>query len=391
MKYILQNCRFIKELTENQLEFGDILVEDGNIVKIAPHLDDECLKYDLNNKYVVPGFIDLHVHLTLSGEDVLYDNFKPDYYMTMMAYRFAMDSLKAGFTTIRDVGSNVALVNSVRDAINNDLVTGPTILSSGMIISPTENGNEYFAKMYRECDGEQEMIKGVREEIKLGADFIKIMASGAIMNPGGEPGSPVLSDEEVKSVVQTASLKGKYVAAHAHSSEAILQCIKYGVRTIEHASLINEEGISLLLNSNKTYIVPTISAIGGLKASSDASFINEKIAKFTKGFVKSLTNAYQQGLMMGFGSDQGISSTFHGNNADEFIYRKDIIGISNLDLLKQATINSAIIAKLDNELGDISCGKNADLVVLDKNPLDDIAACKNNVVCVYKKGVKING
>ncbi len=345
---------------------------------------------DLNNQFVLPGFIDLHVHLTLSGNDVLYDNFKPDYYMTLMAYKFAVDSLKSGFTTLRDVGSNVALVNSIRDSINDGLLKGPRILSSGMIISPTENGNEYFAKMYRECDGKYEFISGVRQELKAGADFIKVMASGAIMNPGGEPGSPVLEDEELQAIVDTAKLKGKYVAAHAHSADAIKQCIKCGVRTIEHSSLIDDEAIESLKDNEQTYIVPTITAIAGLKASDDASFINEKLQKFGDEFTKSLKNAYLKNTFMGFGTDQGVTETYHGNNADEFIYRKEVLEMKNIDILTQATINSAIIAQIDDIVGTIEVGKDADLVVLDGNPLEDISVCKNNVNQVFKRGVKIN-
>lgn len=159
MSILLKNCKFIGVLTKDQLSQGDLLIENGIIMDVSNEIDEKegIEVVDLNNQFVLPGFIDLHVHLTLSGNDVLYDNFKPDYYMTLMAYKFAVDSLKSGFTTLRDVGSNVALVNSIRDSINDGLLKGPRILSSGMIISPTENGNEYFAKMYRECDGKMSL------------------------------------------------------------------------------------------------------------------------------------------------------------------------------------------------------------------------------------------
>lgn len=394
MSILLKNCQLIDELTQERRTYGDVLIKDGLIIQIADEIiaENDVKTLDLQGKFLVPGFIDLHIHLTLSGNDVLYDNFKSDYYMTMMSYKFTLDTLKAGFTTVRDVGSNMALVNSVRDAINDDLLVGPTIISSGKILSPSENGNEYFAKMYQECDGEYEAISAVRKELKDGADFIKIMASGAIMNPGGEPGSPILSDAEVKAIVDTAAIKNKYVAAHAHSSQAIKQCITYGVRTIEHASLIDEEAIAMLENNETTYIVPTITAFAGMinADTGEASFISEKLNKFMDQFLSCLKNAYQKNVFMGFGTDQGVSAAYHGLNGDEFVYRKEVIGMNDLDILLQATKHSAIIAQIDDKVGTIEVGKVADLVVLDGDPSKDISVCKNNLCNVIKNGVCVN-
>ncbi len=387
---LLKNARFIKELTHNNLECGDVLIDGSTIIKVASKIESDASVIDLDGKYLVPGFIDLHVHLNLSGGDVLYDNFKEKFYMCMESYNFTLKSLFGGFTTIRDVGSNYGMVNGIRDAINQVGMVGPRILSSGRIITPTENGNEYFPQMYNECDGIEGIYQGVRKEIQEGADFIKIMASGAIMNPGGEPGSPIYSDEELKKIVEIAKLKGKYVAAHAHSAQAINQCFECGVRCIEHASLIDDEGIKNAINSDETFLVTTMTAFAGMTSDEEmaegAQHINDKIRKFNDQFMISMQNAYDAGVMMGFGTDQGVTGTFHGENGDEFIYRKEMFSMDNLDILKQATIYSAKIAQIDNVVGLVEVGLEADLVVLESNPLDDIKVCKDGISKVIKAG-----
>ena len=387
---LLKNCRFIDELTEKGLTSGDILIEGGLIGEVDASITPEgfVTTYDMKGGYVLPGFIDLHVHLSSSGGDVLYDNFTEDYYLCMQSYKYALDTMKIGFTTLRDVGSNNRMVNGIRDYIDSGNLPGPRIISSGKIITPSESGNEYFEKMYVECDGPAEVQKGVREEIKKGADFIKIMASGAIMNPGGDPGSPVYSDEEIIKIVETARLKGKYVAAHAHSAQAIKQCFRCGVATIEHASVMDSECIALALASKDTSIVPTVTAFMDLveDTNEDAQFINEKIKSFGEEFKRTLKKAYEAGVVMGFGTDQGVTGSFHGKNYNEFIYRSDVISMKEIDILKQATIYSAAIVGLSHHIGSIHRGKAADLVVLSANPLEDIRACRDNIETVIKNG-----
>ncbi len=386
---VIKNAKFVKELTKGNLEQGDILIKDGKILEVSENIqcDDNDI-IDANGKYVLPGFIDLHVHLNLSGGDVLYDNFKDDYFMCMESYKFALDSLNAGFTTIRDVGSNNSMVNGIRDAINNVGLVGPNIISSGKILSPTENGNQYFVKMYTECDGKETIIKAVREELQKGSDFIKVMASGAVMNPGGNPGSPLYSDEELITMVETAKIKGKYVAAHAHSAEAIKQCFRCGVRTIEHSSMVDEDGIKMALESDTTFLVPTVTAFSGLHSKNEgAEFMNEKSRKYKEKFRDCITNAYKSGVMMGFATDQGITETFHGKNGNEFVYRSEVVGMTNEDILKQATVYSAKIAGIENEVGLVEEGLNADLVILDGNPLENIKVCRDNIHQVIKGGV----
>ena len=386
---VLKNAKFVHELTQGGITAGDVLIQNGKIIKVAPNIEEENAEViDLKEKYLIPGLIDLHVHLNLSGGDVLYDNFKDNFFMCIESYKFSLDILKAGFTTIRDVGSNHAMVNGIRDAVEASGLMAPNIISSGRIISPTENGNKYFPFMYAESDGIEEITKNVRKEIQEGADFIKVMTSGAIMNPGGEPGSNIYSDEELKCIVDTARIKGRYVAAHAHGAESIRQCIRCGVRTIEHSTLIDDEGIEMALQNESVYLVPTMTAVFGLMSNTDegSQFMIEKTNRIREAYKKSLTKVYGAGLKVGFGTDQGITGQYHGDNGNEFTYRKDIIGMSDLDILKQATIYSAKAAQIEDKVGLIKEGMTADFLVLNGNPAENIKVCVNGIDSVIKSG-----
>lgn len=393
---ILQNCTLVPELTQSGLKKADILIEDGVITQVlasgahTPLPGDEAV--DCNGKVVVPGFFDLHVHLCLSSGDVLEDNRKTPAAIALEARRHALASLRAGFTTLRDVGAYFGAAVALRDAINAGLELGPRILASAKIVTPTENGNDYFAEMYTEADGADGFLAACRGEFQAGADFIKIMATGAIMNPGGEPGCPICTDEEIQAAVRAARLKNSYVAAHAHGARGITQCVRCGVRTIEHASLIDEEGIRLLENSTESFMVPTVSAIAAPDAPGDEwpDFLKAKADSFLGSFTRCLKAAYAAGLKMGFATDQGICNLPHGQNGLEFTLRRDLLGMAPLDILLQATRHSAEIIGMGDVAGTIDPGKLADLVVLDRDPVEDIAACQNGICRVYKGGVAVN-
>ena len=222
---LLKNCSVLPELTEEyQGTSCDVLIEGEKIKGIyacgeCPEEAEDVI--DLKGKYLLPGFFDLHVHLTLSGGDTLIDNAKTAVQQALDAAKFARDSLLAGFTTLRDVGSSYNVAVDLRNAINEGKLAGPNIYASGKIVTATEVGNDFFEGLYSEADGEHEIWKAVRREMKSGADFIKIMGTGAVMNPGGEPGQPIYTLEELKAVVDAAAFKDTYVATHCHGTRAI--------------------------------------------------------------------------------------------------------------------------------------------------------------------------
>lgn len=389
---LLKNCAVLKELTE---DFDgtrcDILIDGKRIAGIFPC--GECTQdvdevVNLMDKYVLPGFFDLHVHLSLSGGDTLIDNAKTPVQMAYDEVKFAHDTLKAGFTHIRDVGSYFNTAIELRNAINAGKIQGPTIHAAGRIIITTEAGNEFFKELYREADGPQEMWKAVRAEMQCGADFIKILGTGAVMNPGGEPGQPIFTAEELKAVVEAARFKDTYVATHCHGTRTIKDSIRAGVRTLEHASILDDEAVEMLKGNPNTYVVPTLKIVHGLSDSVPASstFMKAKAQYILDCLRGDMRKAYDAGLILGFGTDTGASPLLHAENGDEFILRKEFWEMSNIDIIKQATINSAIIIGEDKDYGTLKVGKVADLVVVDGDPLRDISVLRHNIDRVYKDG-----
>ena len=388
---ILRNCKLLSDLVEGYDNINaDLVISGGQITEICPcgeHSEMGHDELDIQGKTVLPGFIDMHVHLTLSAGDTLVDSGKSPVQLALDGYKFALDSLRGGFTTLRDVGASSKVVIGIRDRINSGGLVGPNIYASGRIVSPTENGNDFFKGMYLEADSPGEMSGAVRKVMKDGADFIKLMGTGAIMNPGGEPGQSICFEDEFQAIVKAAKFKDTYVAVHCHGTDAIKTAIKAGCRTIEHASLMDDESIELLKQS-ESYIVPTLSAVTGLITNlpESSAHMKPKAEAVLKQTVEGVTKAYNNKLKMGFGTDQGITGLFHGENGLEFELRKNLIQMDNLEIIKQATIYSAEIMGIDHMLGSIKVGKVADLVVIDGDPLSDISVLRNGIHTVIKSG-----
>lgn len=390
---LLKNCSLIPELSGNiKFDKCDIEIVNGRIKSVHESgANDEPFDdaVDMGGATALPGFIDLHVHLGLSAGSVLEDNMRPIRIQVLDAMLYAQQTLKAGFTTIRDAGSGYGVATSLRDEINSGRIVGPNILACGKVLTPTETGNDFFLGLYSEFNGRNEAVAFSRQEFKAGADYIKVMGSGAFMNPGGEPGATIALDEELKALVEIASMKNSYVAVHAHGPSAVRQAIRCKIRTIEHGSMVDEAGIEEL-KAGESFLVPTII---GLFTWDEATKNNpkewEKIEPMLATIEKSMKSAYNAGLKLGFGTDMGVPDCFHGSNGKEFLIRHDLLGMKPLDILLQATKYSAEIAMIDDKVGTIEAGKAADLVFVDGNPLKDIRCVTDSIICIYKDGKRI--
>ena len=251
---ILRNSRLIPELTEGFCNnYGDIIIENGIIQEIKPAKTASGNSViDMDGKTVIPGLIEGHLHLDLSGMDTFEENTLTDAYRTMRALHLAQNNLSKGYTTVRDLGDRNNIVLGLAQAIDEDLVCGPDILASGRIISPTEAGNDFFGDMYYEADSPDEYTKAVRRQYQLGAKWIKIMGTGAVMNPGAVPGQPIIYEKELKAACQAAKYVNLPVAVHCHGTEGIKMCIRNGVRTVEHSTIMDDECIRMYKNSTDT-------------------------------------------------------------------------------------------------------------------------------------------
>lgn len=386
---VLKNARLIPELTEGFDErYGDIIIDDGIIKEIKPANTAESENViDMTGKTVIPGLIEAHLHLDLCGMNTFEENVQPDSYRAMRALRLAQDNLKKGYTTVRDLGDRNNIVLGVAKAVNEGMVMGPDILACGRIISPTEAGNEFFGDMYAEADSVDEYTKAVRRQYQLGADWIKIMGTGAVMNPGATPGNPIIFEEELKAACRAAEYAGIPVAVHCHGTEGVKMCIRSGVRTVEHSSIMDDECIEMYKATDRTFPIPTMSPMINFTEFPEgkpAHYV-KKATMLVEKMIEGLKAAKEAGIKIGWGTDAGVYEGSHGNGICEFRARVNKAGFTPLECLIQATKNNAEILMIDDIVGTIAVGKRANLAAFDGNPDEDIEVL-NRVALVLKAG-----
>jgi imidazolonepropionase-like amidohydrolase len=393
--FVLRNCRLIRALTEGyEEEYGDVLIDGRYIADIrqSGHIfEGGPEEIDLQRKTLIPGLFEMHAHLY----GYIYNPYELQAMnagkITFGAYSFAKAYLEAGYTTVRDCGSSYNCVAAIRDAIDEGIIDGPRLISSGLIITPTEQGNDTFKDLYSEADGPEEIRKACRQELQKGNDFIKLMVSGAFMNVGGDPGIQIAEFEEVKAAVDAAARKGTYVAAHCHGTESIKTAIRAGVRTVEHGTFLDDEVIEMLKGREDCFLVPT-GAIGLYCLDESNPDVPAELLEQSKACAEietsNINKAYRAGLKLGFGSDIDLQA-FLSVSGYEFIARKEYYTFDDLDILMQATKYSAEIAGIGDAVGTVKAGKLADLVVVDGNPDEDIYVMTKPTVHVFRDGKKI--
>lgn len=389
---VLRNARVIPELTPDyDGEIADIVIDGDRIVALtspSTAVGDDIVECD--GCTVIPGLIDAHVHLDLCGKDTFEENSEPDAYRLIRALKLAQDNLRRGYTTIRDVGDRNNIVLHMSKASNEGMVVAPDILASGKILTPTEMGNDFFGTMYEECDSPMEFRKAVRRQYQLGADWIKVMATGAVMNPGGKPGAPIIMEDEMRAICETADYVGLPVSIHCHGVDGTKMAIRCGVRTVEHSSIMDDECIEMYLNSNKTFPIPTLAPMSNFIefAEGKPAHYVEKAKAMRESMIASMKKAYKAGVKLGWGTDAGVYEGSHGDGIYEFRKRVYDAGFAPKDCIIQATKNNAEILMIDDEVGTVEVGKKANLVVINGQPdvtIDDL----ENVELVIKSGNKV--
>ncbi|QEC77608.1 metal-dependent hydrolase family protein [Mucilaginibacter ginsenosidivorax] len=354
---------------------------------------------NLQNKTVMPGLIDCHVHLesqfnknsaiqgfTLTDADVAYQ-----------ASVFAKRTLMAGFTTVRDLGGTGVNI-SLRKAIRQGLVDGPRVITAGRAISASgghmdpSDGFRDDAFSHRPgpdegvADGKDELIKAVRLQFKRGSDVIKIASTGGVLDLSEDGSGAQFSIDEIKAVVETAKDYGLKVACHAHGAEGIRRAILGGVTSIEHGTFMDDEDIKLAKQYG-TWYVPTI--IAGKSVADSARIpgffppvIARKALEIGPQIQQTFTRAYKAGVKIAFGTDAGVYA--HGKNYIEFQYMVEG-GMTPMEAIKSATSSAADLLGMSSKIGSIASGKSADIVAVDGDPLLDIKAMKN-VSFIMKEG-----
>jgi imidazolonepropionase-like amidohydrolase len=382
-----------------------IRIEDGRVASITPWtpgLRGGSRLIDWSAYTVLPGLIDLHTHLVgdLSSAGLAAPISSSAARDALLGAAHARATLLAGFTTVRDVGTYRALVDvALRNAINAGQVVGPRMFVAGAYVTVTNGGGEVTGQpqgmvvpdeMRRGvANNATEVHARVRELLAGGADFIKVIATGAVFTSGTTPSKPEYTEEEIRAAVEEAAKVGTFVAAHAHGAEGIKNAVRAGVRTIEHGSYLDDEGIQLMLKHG-TWLVADIYNGDYTEEVGARDGWSEEILRKNRettdiqrvGFGK----AVRAGVRIGFGTDAGIYP--HGDNARQFAYMVKY-GMTPLGAIRAATIDAAASLGRSQELGSIAPGKFADLIAVQGDPLEDIDRLRR-VAGVIKQGVLIH-
>ncbi|WGF93135.1 metal-dependent hydrolase family protein [Aequorivita marisscotiae] len=387
-----------KELSEKTIIVSGnkiISIETGYLTPKNPK--DRVI--DLKNKTVLPGLIDMHVHI--EGETSRDQYLKPftlnDADVAFNAAEIARRTLLAGFTTVRDLGGsgvNVAL----RNAINSGKSDGPRIYTAEKALATTGGHADPTNGRKKELMGDpgpaqgvvngvEDAAKAVRQRYKNGADWIKITATGGVLSVAKSGKNPQFSEDEIRAIVQTAKDYEMPVAAHAHGDEGMQRAIRAGVKTIEHGTLMSDETMELMKKHN-TYLVPTISA--GRFVSDQAKIENyypaiivPKALEIGPKIQEMFARAYKKEVPIVFGTDAGVFP--HGQNAKEFGYMVEA-GMPEMQAIQSATIIPAQLLNAENEIGQIAPGFLADIIAVEDNPIKSIKSLEN-VVFIMKNGV----
>lgn len=383
------------------LEERTIVIEGSRIVAIERGFTtpkDGDVAIDLKTKTVTPGLIDMHVHI--EGET------SPDRYLKQFtqnaadvafdALTYANKTLMSGVTTVRDLGGsgvNIAL----RNAINKGKVDGPRILTAGKALSIT-GGHGDPTNGYRKdlmgdpgpkegvVNSKEDAKKAVRWRYKNGADWIKITATGGVLSVAKDGMGPHFKEDEIEAIVSAANDLGFSVAAHAHGAEGMKRAVRAGVRTIEHGTFMDDETMDLMIKNN-CYYIPTISAgkyvVG--KANQPGYFppvVAEKAKAVGPQIQATFQKAYEKGVPIGFGTDAAVFP--HGDNWEELKYMNEA-GMPIMEAIQAATSVNAQILEMEDQIGAIKIGLQADIIAIDGDPLEDIDAF-GKVVFVMKGG-----
>lgn len=379
-----------------------VIIEAGKIVAVEKGFvtkkSDDDVEVDLKSKTVMPGLIDMHVHLegetnpnryierfTLNDADAAFNSVE-----------FAKRTLLAGFTTVRDLGGSGVNV-SLRNAINSEKIVGPRVFTAEKALATT-GGHADPTNGYRKdlvgdpgpkegvVNSVEDAKKAVRQRYKNGADLIKITATGGVLSMAKNGQNPQFTVEEIKAITDMAKDYGMHVAAHAHGDEGMQRAILGGVKTIEHGTYMSEETMELMKEHN-AYLVPTITA--GREVADKAKIPNyypevvvPKALAIGPKIQGTFGLAYKKGVPIAFGTDAGVFE--HGINGKEFGYMVEA-GMPAIEAILSATITNAKILEIDDKVGTIEVGKLADIVAVEDNPVENISTMEN-VVFVMKEG-----
>jgi len=350
----------------------DLIVNDGCIEEFRA-ASGEC---DLEAACVTPGLVNAHAHLEASGEPDMMGMISTTTrnQRLLRAVENARKSVKAGVTTIRDVGSSNALAQDIRDAIEEGRIPGPRMRAAGAVLCMT-GGHGW--PIGRAVDSPWDARKAVREQMWAGADCIKLIATGGVLTKGAVPGNAQLTPDELSSAIEEAHRHGLRVAAHAIGTQGIKNALRAGIDSIEHGTLLDDEAIELFKQRN-VYLVPTLSAptciLAHLEDGRQPEYVQKKARTLGDVMAQNLRKAYESGVRFAGGSDAGTPYNYHEDYAQEVELMWSLLGMTPQQALHAATSVAAELVGLHNGL--LAVGEPADLLLLRADAGQDVRALR---------------
>ena len=385
---IIYSSAYIDVINGKVINNSSIVIENNIITSINSgyiNIPKTDTLIDLRGKTLMPGFMDMHVHFGGEYQSKAKRPIKVERETeAILATAHALTTLKAGFTTVRQVGDSGLVAISLRDAINSGYVKGPRIFTSGKSIATTgghadptngRSSDEYEYPVAEDgvINGPYDAYTAVRQRYKDGADGIKLTVTGGVLSVAKSGDNPQFTFEEVDAVVKAAKDYGMWVAVHAHGTQGMKRAVLAGVDSVEHGTFMTDEVMDLMIERG-TYYVPTISAgeFVAEKSKIDNYFpeiVRPKAASVGPQIGATFGKAYNKGVKIAFGTDAGVQP--HGTNWMEFVFMVQY-GMPNIEAIQSSTIETARFLHIDDKLGSIEVGKIADLVAVNGNPLKDI-------------------
>ena len=380
------------------MERATVIVQGRTICAAGPSrhvsIPRGATRIDGRGLTVLPGLIDCHVHLCLGAEpDVVQAIERETPTETLIkSTQLARQTLEAGITTVRDVGSRDHSIFALKQAIDTGLTPGPRIVGAGLAICMIGGHARFIGQ---EVEGVEQVREVVRAQIAAGAEVIKVIASGGVLTPGTSPEQAQMTIAELQAAVDEAKRAGRKVAAHAHGSAGMKNAIRAGVHSIEHATLMDEEAAGLM-DQHGVYMVPTLSALATTAACRRGCGIPDsaldKAKAMTKRHQASFKQAHRRGLLIAMGTDAGTPFNYHGDNAQE-LERMVALGMSPMETLIASTSSAARLIGIEDKVGTIERGKEADMILIDGNPLRKIELLRDRsrIVGIVKSGRFVAG
>jgi imidazolonepropionase-like amidohydrolase len=399
---VLKNALLFDGVNEALLEGASVIIEDGIIreVRVGAPAAKNAEVLDLQGRFLMPGLLDLHFHAYSVSFDELKLQRMPKPLLVSHANRLLEGALQRGFTSVRDPGGGEI---GLALAIEAGLVNGPRFFFGGKALSQTGGHGDgrhphhsdlcrcrFSDAISQVVDGEDEVRKACRDELRKGADHIKLFISGGVTSSSDPIWMSQFSDAEVRAAVQEAASRRKYVAAHCLTDEGARRCVEHGIRSIEHGFSISKETARLIAQSGTTYVVPTLAVLQqlgehtrelGLSAQSIA-----KVAGAREAALEGIRNCVDAGVKLGLGTDL-FGPEYHPMQSREIELRCEVQ--APIDVLRSATSINAEIIQRRGELGTIAPGAHADLIALNDNPLQDprVFAKSGAMPLIIKGGV----